>query len=112
MSGCDLYLRRVVLLFLSVLSDQLFSSAVETDNQLIELLMNESLNRVHGEGEGEGEGCLWVSFCHCFSLYEVELSVYNCVSRDSSVTYRSETGDRLASTVPCVSGYTRTHLCL
>ena len=67
-------------------------SAVETDNHLFELLKNESLNWI--QGEGEGEGCLWVSFCHCFSLYAVELSVYNCVSRDNSVTYRSETGDR------------------
>ena len=46
-----------------MLSDQLFSSAVETDDQLIELLMNANLNWVRGEGEGY----FWISFCHYLS---------------------------------------------
>ena len=49
-----------LLLSLSVLGDQLYSSAVETVDQLIELFINVSLDSVHGAGEGN----FWVSFCH------------------------------------------------
>ena len=47
-------------LSLSMLGDQLYSSTVETFDQLVEHLVNAGLDWVHGEGEGN----FWVSFCH------------------------------------------------